>query len=206
MAQRGNNSGDGRWLLIIGATGQTGGRVLRGALDRGWRVTALVRTPTKLPDDVRGDPRVTVCTGSLTDAGAVEAALRCCSAVFVAAVDYMRAKEHPLTNFVAALPGAMRRNGAGRLVFQSGALAAIPGEELRGRRWFLRNSFAKWFGYEEQVGVGRGVLAAALTRQVCCRWPCVCCPTRAMPRRTGGSVAARHCMTAKRAHVCACVV
>eukprot|EP00037_Helgoeca_nana_P009886 m.86751 g.86751 ORF g.86751 m.86751 type:complete len:243 (+) comp19864_c0_seq1:156-884(+) len=159
MAQRGNNGGDGRWLLIIGATGQTGGRVLRGALDRGWRVTALVRTPTKLPDDVRGDPRVTVCTGSLTDAGAVEAALRCCSAVFVAAVDYMRAKEHPLTNFVAALPGAMRRNGAGRLVFQSGALAAIPGEELRGRRWFLRNSFAKWFGYEEQIVDLEGVHA-----------------------------------------------
>jgi putative NADH-flavin reductase len=50
-------------LIILGATGKLGGRVLRQAIDAGHEVTVYVRTPSKLSPDVR--ERVSVHTGDL---------------------------------------------------------------------------------------------------------------------------------------------
>jgi putative NADH-flavin reductase len=50
--------------LILGATGSLGGHVLRQAVATGHDVTVLVRTPSKLPPDVR--ERVSVRTGDLS--------------------------------------------------------------------------------------------------------------------------------------------
>jgi putative NADH-flavin reductase len=51
-------------LLIMGATGSLGRHVLSQALTAGHSVAAFVRTPSKLPPDVRG--RVAVRTGDLS--------------------------------------------------------------------------------------------------------------------------------------------
>ena len=51
-------------LLILGATGTLGRHVLRQALDAGHEVTVFVRTPSKLPPEVR--ERVSVHTGDLS--------------------------------------------------------------------------------------------------------------------------------------------
>lgn len=51
-------------LLILGATGSLGSHVLRQALATGQDVTVLVRTPSKLPPEVR--ERVSVHTGDLS--------------------------------------------------------------------------------------------------------------------------------------------
>jgi len=37
-------------ICILGATGKSGHRLVRAALDRGHAVTAIVRDPTKLAD------------------------------------------------------------------------------------------------------------------------------------------------------------
>ena len=50
-------------LLILGATGSLGRHVLRQAVAAGNEVTAFVRTPSKLPPDVR--ERTSVHTGDL---------------------------------------------------------------------------------------------------------------------------------------------
>jgi hypothetical protein len=50
-------------LLILGATGSLGRHVLRQALAAGHVVTVFVRTPSKLPPEVR--ERVSVHTGDL---------------------------------------------------------------------------------------------------------------------------------------------
>ena len=50
-------------LIILGATGSLGSHVLRQALAVGHEVTVFVRTPSKLPPEVRG--RVSVHTGDL---------------------------------------------------------------------------------------------------------------------------------------------
>ena len=51
-------------LLILGATGSLGRHVLRQALAAGHEVTAFVRTPSKLPPEIR--ERVSVHSGDLS--------------------------------------------------------------------------------------------------------------------------------------------
>jgi uncharacterized protein len=51
-------------VLILGATGSLGHHVLRQALAAGHVVTVFVRTPSKLPPEVR--ERVSVHTGDLS--------------------------------------------------------------------------------------------------------------------------------------------
>jgi hypothetical protein len=51
-------------LLILGATGSLGRHVLRQAVAAAHAVTVSVRTPSKLPPDVR--ERVSVHTGDLS--------------------------------------------------------------------------------------------------------------------------------------------
>jgi len=61
-------------LLVLGASGKSGSRVLARALERGWRVTAFVRNAERLPAPLRA--RVAVVVGDLNDAAAVRAAVR----------------------------------------------------------------------------------------------------------------------------------
>jgi len=60
-------------VLIVGATGGTGRRLLAQALERGLEVTALVRNPAKLP---LSHPRLRVIQGDVLDPDAVDKAAR----------------------------------------------------------------------------------------------------------------------------------
>lgn len=52
-------------ILLLGATGRTGGRVLQQLLARGLRVRAIVRSRGKLPPGVAGNAGLTVIEASL---------------------------------------------------------------------------------------------------------------------------------------------
>ena len=52
-------------VLLLGATGRTGGRVLSQLLGRGVRVRAVVRSAERLPEDTAGDPNLTVVVADL---------------------------------------------------------------------------------------------------------------------------------------------
>jgi uncharacterized protein YbjT (DUF2867 family) len=83
LARSGYRSGVGRpshapfpppaRILIVGATGGTGRRVVAQALERGLWVTALVRDPSKLQQEHQ---RLTVMKGNVLDAGSIDAAMR----------------------------------------------------------------------------------------------------------------------------------
>lgn len=60
-------------ILIVGATGGTGRRLVAQALERGLWVTALVRNPSKLQLE---HERLTVVQGNVLDAGAIDTAMR----------------------------------------------------------------------------------------------------------------------------------
>ncbi|HET6673217.1 MAG TPA: SDR family oxidoreductase [Agromyces sp.] len=64
-----------RRVLVTGATGYVGGRVVPQLLDAGHDVTVFVRTPGRLLD-VPWRERVTVRAGSLDDAAATDTAVR----------------------------------------------------------------------------------------------------------------------------------
>ncbi len=53
-------------VLLLGATGRTGGRVLTQLLERGVPVCAIVRTAQRLPAGVADDPLLTVVTADVT--------------------------------------------------------------------------------------------------------------------------------------------
>ena len=59
-------------LVVLGATGRTGGLVVEQALAAGHTVTALVRSPEKL---TTGHSNLNVVRGEATDASAVTGAL-----------------------------------------------------------------------------------------------------------------------------------
>lgn len=72
-----------RQMLVTGATGMLGSYVVAAALDRGWRVRALVRDPTKAGWlEARG---VELSTGDLLSAASLRRAAQRCDAVVHAA-------------------------------------------------------------------------------------------------------------------------
>jgi len=58
-----------RTVLLLGATGRTGGRVLDQLLRRGVRVRAVVRSAERLPQGVADDPNLTVTVADLLSLG-----------------------------------------------------------------------------------------------------------------------------------------
>lgn len=60
-------------VLIVGATGGTGRQLVAQALERGCRVTALVRDPSRFQVD---HPELTVIQGDVLDRASVEVAMR----------------------------------------------------------------------------------------------------------------------------------
>lgn len=56
-------------VLLLGATGRTGGRVLTQLMGRGITVRAIVRSAARLPSEAAGDPRLTVVGASLPSLG-----------------------------------------------------------------------------------------------------------------------------------------
>lgn len=60
-------------ILIVGATGGTGRQLVAQALERGFWVTALVRSPSKLRLEHQ---RLTVVQGNVLDPGSIDTAMR----------------------------------------------------------------------------------------------------------------------------------
>ena len=60
-------------ILIVGATGGTGGQLVAQALERGYTVTALARDPSRLQVT---HPRLTVARGDVLDDASVDSATR----------------------------------------------------------------------------------------------------------------------------------
>jgi putative NADH-flavin reductase len=121
-------------LLILGATGGTGQQLLTQALDAGHEVTALVRSPDKIP--VQHD-RLQLVAGSVTDDGAkLGQAVRGQDAVISALGRGMSLKSTGLIQrSVPAILSAMQTHGVRRLIFTS---AIGVGDTIRQAPLFSR--------------------------------------------------------------------
>jgi putative NADH-flavin reductase len=104
-------------VLVVGATGRTGGLLARGALQRGHDVTALVRAPEKL-GDLFG--RIRVVVGDVLNGGVVSDAVDGQDAVLVALSAAHRRKA-PAVNALGTLNviRSMQRYGVRRLIVLS---------------------------------------------------------------------------------------
>lgn len=111
-------------LAVFGATGGTGTQLIRQALRRGHRVTALVRRPDALPIK---DSHLDVVQGDVLVDGAVDAAVDGADAVVSALGIGMH--RHATTVYSVGtgnILGAMTRNGVDRLLVVSTSSLRIP--------------------------------------------------------------------------------
>ena len=113
-------------VLVVGATGRTGRLLVKGALERGHEVTALVRAPEKL-GDLAG--RVRVVAGDVLDGGVVSDAVDGQEAVLVA-LSAAHRRSAPAVNALGTLNviRSMQRYGVRRLVVLS-ASGTAPGRD-----------------------------------------------------------------------------
>lgn len=109
-------------LVLFGATGHIGNQVLRLARERGHAVTALVRSPGKLPADLV--PEITVLPGSVLDK--VMVARACAGAD--AAIITLAAGNGLLARFDAAAMPVLEAEGPRRVVSMVGASVRMPGD------------------------------------------------------------------------------
>lgn len=111
-------------VLVTGATGYIGGRLVPRLLEAGWRVRCLARTPRKLADRPwASDPRVEIVAGDVADDVALEQALAGCAAAYylvhsmLAAGEAYAAQDRQLALRFGA---AAARAGLGRIVYLGG--------------------------------------------------------------------------------------
>ncbi len=114
---------DGAPVLVVGATGDLGGRVVRELLARGNHVRALVREGSDA-DSLAADG-VEIARGDLLDPDSLERALRGARAVVTTATGYRRKGSDPAVDDQGNrnLVDAAARAGVGRFVFTSVATA-----------------------------------------------------------------------------------
>ncbi|TDD77781.1 NAD-dependent epimerase/dehydratase family protein [Actinomadura darangshiensis] len=116
-------------LTVFGATGGTGVLTVRRALDAGHDVTAVVRDPAALPDEVRACAEVV--QADVMDAGAIEETVKGRDAVLTAiGTRDGRAPTSVCADSTRAIIAAMRTTGTERFLLTSAAgLHAGPGDD-----------------------------------------------------------------------------
>lgn len=111
-------------VLVTGATGYVGGRLVPRLLDAGYRVRCVARSAPKLAARPwASDPRVEIAEADLGDADATAAALRGCQAAYylvhsmvATGASYAEADRRLAETFAAAAA----RAGVGRIIYLGG--------------------------------------------------------------------------------------
>lgn len=147
-----------RTVLVVGATGRTGGRVVRRLLQRGARVRAIVRSAARLPAGVATDPAFSCLEADLLSLGEADlvSQVRGCDAVVsclghtISLAGVFGPPRALVTDAVRRLCRAVEASGPHepvRLVLMSSVSVDRPGavEPRRGRLdglvlWLLRGS------------------------------------------------------------------
>jgi nucleoside-diphosphate-sugar epimerase len=149
-------------VTVFGATGGVGSQVVEQLHSRGHRVTAYVRNPGKVPSSWGDD--VTVVTGELSDAAAVDRAVQGADAVVSALGPSLgrKATGLPLVEGTRNIIEAMQRHGVRRYVGNGTPSVLDPREKPT---WQTRVStfMAQRFlrrAYHELVGMSQIVMTS----------------------------------------------
>lgn len=100
---------------VFGAAGGTGQQVVQQALDNGWEVAALVRTPGSL---TIANDRLSITEGDARDPQAVSAVVQGCGAV-ISVIGLRKGADTSLSEATATICREMESAGVRRLVVMS---------------------------------------------------------------------------------------
>lgn len=132
-------------IVILGATGRTGDRVLAQALELGHEVAVLVRSPRRLPGRLRRplrggstSTRLRIVEGDARDRRALAETLAGREAVLSALGGRVRSEGRIRTEGTAALVDAMRATGVSRLLVESAFGAGDTRDRGPYCRWIRR--------------------------------------------------------------------
>ncbi len=178
-------------VLVTGATGYIGGRLVPRLLDLGYPVRCLVRDPTRL----QGRPwfdAVDVVAGDVLLPESLGAAMEGVSAAYYLVHSLAGGADFHQRDLVAArnFGAAARAAGVERIVFLGGLAETTPelSEHLRSRQQtgdVLRESGVPVTEFRAGVIVGSGSLSFELIRYLTERVPVMICPrwvyTRTQP-------------------------
>ncbi len=125
-------------VALLGATGMVGGYLVEAALQRGYTVRALARTPAKL---ARFGSRITIITGDARDPAVIRKLLQGSDAV-VSALGPVKADGDAsrfinttvTRNVLEAMPAA----GISLYIAVSGAAVVMPGDDRNLLGWGIR--------------------------------------------------------------------
>jgi putative NADH-flavin reductase len=151
-------------VTVFGATGGVGSQVVEQLRSRGHHVTAYVRNPSKVPSSWGDD--VTVVTGELSDAAAVDRAVQGADAVVSALGPCLdrKATGLPLVEGTRNIIEAMQRHGVRRYV-GNGIPSVLDPREKPTWQTRLSTFMAKRFlrrAYDELVGMSVIVTSSRL--------------------------------------------
>ena len=151
-------------VTVFGATGGVGSQVVEQLRSRGHSVTAYVRNPSKVPSSWGND--VTVVTGELSDAAAVDSAVQGADAVVSALGPSLdrKATGLPLVEGTGNIIEAMQRHGVRRYV-GNGTPSVLDPREKPTWQTRLSTFMAKRFlrrAYDELVGMSQIVMGSGL--------------------------------------------
>lgn len=178
-------------ILVTGATGYIGGRLVSRLLAQGRHVRCLARDPSRLQGRAWRDA-VDVVSGDVLDAGSLAPAMRNVGVAYYlvhslgAGTDFHERDLQAAQNFSAAA----REAGVERIIFLGGLAADSPGlsEHLRSRQETgdaLRSGGVPVTEFRAGVIVGSGSLSFEMIRYLSERLPVMICPrwvyTRTQP-------------------------
>lgn len=167
-------------ILLTGATGYIGGRLLPALLERGYRVRCLARRPEHLQGRAKGDYEVVA--GDATDAQALKAALAGVATAFYLIHSMGSSGEFAEQDRRAAqhFADAARANGVHRIIYLGGlgsdpALSAhLASRQEVGR--ILRESGVPTIEFRASIIIGSGSLSFEMVRALVTRLPIMTTP------------------------------
>jgi len=174
-------AGEQSRILLTGATGYVGGRLLKALEGRGHRVRCLARRPEFLRARVGGGTEVT--QGDVLDANSLAPALAGIEAAYYLVHSMGSAGSFEEQDRIAAsnFGQAAREAGTGRIIYLGGLGEQGQGlsEHLRSRQEvgeILRESGVPVIEFRSSVVIGSGSVSFEMVRALVDRLPVMICP------------------------------